>query len=88
MQVALGEKATQALPTHSSPRAMLLRPEILSPFSQRQSKLSTLSSLNLWVVEEVEEEADGEMEDEEEVEDVAVVEGGAVEDGENSPWCL
>ena len=41
-------------------------------------------------MEEVEEEGDGEMEDEEEVEDVGVVAGGAVvEDGENSPCqCL
>ena len=36
-------------------------------------------------MEEVEEGGDGEMEDEEEVEDVGVEEGGAVEDGEHSP---
>ena len=85
LQVAQGGKATPAPHTHSSPLEMLQRLEILCPCSPRLSKWSTLSSRNLWVVEEVEEEGDGEMEDEEEVEDVGVEEGGAVEDGEHSP---
>merc|ERR1719264_2476744 len=79
LQVAQGGKATPAPHTHSSPLEMLQRLEILCPCSPRLSKWSTLSSRNLWVVEEVEEEGDGEMEDEEEVEDVGV------EDGEHSP---
>merc|ERR1712037_834984 len=74
--VARGGKATQAPHTHSSPLEMLQRLETLFLFSLRLSKWSTLSLRNLWVVEEVEEEGDGEMGDEAEVEDVGVEEEG------------